>query len=96
MPALSAVARHEYYAELGNALPPPVQDKPEYRQRRITTAVEAFESLRPGDAYEARLAVQIVLSGAHAADSPWVETGPCATRSPLRTACHGGGHDRSR
>jgi hypothetical protein len=69
MSALSTTARHEYYAELGNALPPPVQDKPEYRQRRITTAVEAFEALRPGDAYEARLAVQIVLTGAHAADS---------------------------
>src|ERR1700689_1896133 len=69
MSALSAAARHEYYAELGDSLPPPVIDKPEYRQRRYTTAVEAFEALRPGDAYEARLAVKIVLSGAHAADS---------------------------
>jgi hypothetical protein len=69
MSALSATARREYCAELGNALPPPVVDKPEYRERRITTAVEAFEALRPGDAYEARLAVQIVLCGAHATES---------------------------
>jgi hypothetical protein len=69
MSALSPAARHEYYAELGNALPPPVNPTPEYRQRRITTAIEAFEALHPGDAYEARLAVDIVLSGAHAADS---------------------------
>ena len=69
MSALSATARHEYYVELGNSLPPPVLDKPEYRERRLTTAVETFEALRPGDAYEARLAVQIVLCGAHAADS---------------------------
>jgi len=69
MSALSPTARHEYYAELGNALPPPVNPTPEYRQRRITTAIEAFEALHPGDAYEARLAVDIVLAGAHAADS---------------------------
>ena len=69
MSALSATARHEYYAELGNSLPPPVLTTPEIRHRRLTTAVEAFEALRPGDAYEARLAVQFVLCGAHAAES---------------------------
>jgi hypothetical protein len=69
MSALSTTARHEYYAELGNSLPPPVIATPEIRQRRLTTAVEAFEALRPGDAYEARLAVQVVLCGAHAAES---------------------------
>jgi hypothetical protein len=68
MSVLSTTARREYYAELGNALPPPVSDKPEYRERRVTTAVEAFEALHPGDAYEARLAVRIVLCGAHAVD----------------------------
>jgi hypothetical protein len=68
MSALSPIARQEYHAELGNSLPPPVLDQPEFRQRRIATAVETFEALRPGDAYEARLAVQIVLCGAHAAD----------------------------
>jgi hypothetical protein len=69
MSALSATARHEYHAELGNTLPPPVQDTPEYRERRITTAVEAFEALPPGDVYEARLTVQIVLCGAPATES---------------------------
>jgi hypothetical protein len=67
--ALSTTARHEYYAELANSLPPPVLATPEIRQRRLTTAVEAFEALRPGDAYEARLAVQVVLCGAHAAEN---------------------------
>ncbi len=69
MSALSPTARHEYYAELDDSLPPPVRDKPEYRQRRLTTAVEAFEALHPGDSYEARLALQIVLTAAHASDS---------------------------
>ena len=69
MSALSTTARHEYYIELGNSLPPPVILTPERRQGRITTAIEAFEALHPGDAYEARLAVQVVLSGAHAAES---------------------------
>src|ERR1700728_1702146 len=69
MSSLSAAAKHEYYAELGDSLPPPVIDKPEYRERRYTTAVEAFEDLCPGDSYEARLAVRIVLCGAHAVDS---------------------------
>jgi hypothetical protein len=69
MSALSTTARHEYYAELANSLPPPVLASPEIRHRRLTTAVEAFEALRPGDAYEARLAVQVVLCGAHAAES---------------------------
>jgi len=69
MSALSTTARHEYYAELGDSLPPPVLDQPEYRERRHTTAVEAFNALRPGDAYEARLAVKIVACGAHAVES---------------------------
>jgi hypothetical protein len=69
MSALFTISRHEYYAELGDALPPPVLDHPEYRQRRLTTAVETFEALRPGDAYEACLAVRIVLCGARAVES---------------------------
>jgi len=69
MPNVSTVARQEYYAELGNCLPLPLVDQPEHRQRRLTAAVEAFEALCPGDSYEARLAVQVVLSGAHAAEA---------------------------
>ncbi|HVC59266.1 MAG TPA: hypothetical protein VND19_02735 [Acetobacteraceae bacterium] len=68
MSAFSPTARHEYYAELGNSLPPPVLDQPEYRERRHITAVETFEALRPGDAYEASLAMKIVLCGARAVE----------------------------
>ena len=69
MSALSAIARQEYYVELGNSLPPPIRDNPEHLEHRFATAIETFEALRPGDAYEARLAVQIVRTGAHAAES---------------------------
>jgi hypothetical protein len=65
---LSTPATLEYYDELARALPPPFSDEPDLRQRRLITAIEAFTALRPGDAYEARLAVQIVLCGAHAAE----------------------------
>ena len=68
MSALSTAARDEYYAELANSLPTPVIHTREYCDRRLATAVEAFEALRPADAYEARLAVRIVLCGAHAAE----------------------------
>ena len=68
MPALSTTARHACYVELGNALPLPVDDGPEARERRLATAIETFEALCPRDPEEARLAVQIVLCGAHAAE----------------------------
>ena len=65
MSALSAIAKYEFYVELGNSMPPPVLDKLEYRERRLTTVIETFEALHPGDAYEARLAVKVVLCGVH-------------------------------
>jgi hypothetical protein len=68
MSYLSTLAIQEYHDELANALPPPVTNKPEHRERRLTVAVETFRALRPGNAYEGRLAVQIVLCGAHAVD----------------------------
>jgi hypothetical protein len=68
MSALSTSARHEYYLKLGGGLPPPVPHNQENHERRLTTAIETFEDLRPGDAYEASLAVTIVLSGAHAVE----------------------------
>src|ERR1700679_1994012 len=68
MSALSATAKLEYYIQLGNSLPPPVVVNQENHERRQTTAIEAFEALRPGDAYEALLGVQIVLCGAHAVE----------------------------
>jgi hypothetical protein len=66
---LSPTARHEYYFQLANSLPPPVLKEPGYRERRIATAIETFDALRSGDAYEAQLAVRIVLCGAHADES---------------------------
>ena len=66
MSALSPAARHEYYVEIGNGMPPPVVPCDKNRELRINTAIESFDVLRPGDAYEGLLAVQIVLSGAHA------------------------------
>ena len=51
-----------------DALPPPVPDTPENRAARDELAVAAFVALRPSDAFEAMLAVQIVLQEAHAAD----------------------------
>src|ERR1700761_5293683 len=63
MSTLSTPATLEYYDELARALPAPIPDKPEHRQRRLGTAIEAFQDLHPGNAYEGRLAVQIVLCG---------------------------------
>jgi hypothetical protein len=68
MSTLATLATHEYYDELAKSLPPPVSNKPEHRERRLVTAIDAFQALHPGDAYEARLAVQIVLCGAHAVE----------------------------
>jgi hypothetical protein len=68
MSNLSTPARLEYYDELAKALPPPMPDTPELRHRRLSTAIEAFQDLQPGNAYEARLVVQIVLCGAHAVE----------------------------
>jgi hypothetical protein len=69
MSVLSTAARKEYHAELADALPTPVLNQLEHRDRRRITAAEAFDALRPGDAYEGRLAVRIVLCGAHAVES---------------------------
>jgi hypothetical protein len=68
MSTLSVVAKHEYYIEFASALPSPVLYDLPIRQRRVATAAETFEALRPGDAFEGRLAVQIVLTGAHAVE----------------------------
>ena len=66
MSALSPTARHEYYLELARSLP--LTQTREDHARRTATAIEAFNALNPADAHEGRLAVQVVLNGAHAAD----------------------------
>jgi hypothetical protein len=47
MSTLSTPATLEYYDELARALPAPIPDKPEHRQRRLGTAIEAFQDLHP-------------------------------------------------
>jgi hypothetical protein len=68
MSSLSTSATLEYYDDLAKALPSPIPDTPELRHRRLSTAIEAFRDLHPGNAYEGRLAVRIVLCGAHAVE----------------------------
>jgi hypothetical protein len=63
---LSLTARHHYYNDLGKALP--LAKCYEEHERRQVTAIEAFEALHPGDAWEASLAVQAVLAAVHAGD----------------------------
>ena len=68
MSTLATPAVLEYYEDLARALPAPIPDKPEHRQRRLGTAIEAFQDLQPGNAFEGRLAVRIVLCGAQAVE----------------------------
>lgn len=68
MPHLTDAARLEYYLAIGAALPPPAEPTEASRQSRYCTAVEAFNALCPTNAYEALLAVQIVVCGVHAID----------------------------
>ena len=65
MSTLATPAALEYYDDLARALPAPIPDKPGLRQRRLGTAIEAFQDLQPGNAFEGRLAVRIVPCGAH-------------------------------
>jgi hypothetical protein len=55
MSDLSAAASHEYHDELARSLVPPIPDTLELRERRLSTALDTFQALRPGDSYEARL-----------------------------------------
>lgn len=65
---LPAPIVRETFATLCASLPPPISDLPEDRDARDEAAVQAVAALRPGNAFEARLAVQIVLADAHAKD----------------------------
>jgi hypothetical protein len=69
MPYLSSLARDEYYCELRNNMPRTIPETEDAEARRTATAIAAFNALSPIDAYEGRLAVQIVLCGAHAAEA---------------------------
>jgi len=59
----------EYFAELCRELPPVPDDDPEARAARQNSAMDAIVALHPDNAFEARLAVRIVSTDAHAADA---------------------------
>jgi hypothetical protein len=59
----------EYFAELCRELPPVPDDDPEARAARQNSAMDAVVALHPDNAFEARLAVRIVSTDAHAADA---------------------------
>ncbi len=69
LPDATPASRCEIFARLCSELPPPVADTPDLRAKRDEDAMDAVEALHPGDAFEARLAVQIVAMDAHAGDS---------------------------
>lgn len=72
---LSPAVCREIFAELTASLPtPPDGDTPDNRARRDQAAMEAVAALRPADAFEARLAKQIVLADALMADSARLAT----------------------
>jgi hypothetical protein len=64
----ASIVRHALDTMLA-ILPRPVPDTPENRARRDELAVAALIALRPSDAFEVTVAVQIVAGNAHAADS---------------------------
>jgi hypothetical protein len=59
----------EYFAELCRELPSVPDDDPEARAARQNSAMDAVVALHPDNAFEARLAVRIVSTDAHAADA---------------------------
>jgi hypothetical protein len=68
IPNLPAAVSREIFARLCAILPPPVIDTAEARAAREADAMQAVAALRPADAFEARLAVQIVAADTHAID----------------------------
>ena len=69
IPNLPAAIALETYASLCGSLPPPVPDTPESRAARDDGAMQAVAVLRPANAFEARLAVDVIAADAHAKDS---------------------------
>jgi hypothetical protein len=59
----------EIFADLRSQLPPLPDEAPEARTRREQRAMDAVADLTPYDAFEARLAIRVVATDAHAADA---------------------------
>jgi hypothetical protein len=68
LPNLPPAVTREVFAYLCATLPLSVLDNPDQLADRNEAAVAALAALRPGDAFEARLAAQIVAADAHVID----------------------------
>lgn len=66
IPDLPPSLARELYAELCSSLPPPVLDTPEAIEARNEFAMATLAALGPTDAFEARLALRVVLTDAQA------------------------------
>jgi hypothetical protein len=66
IPNLPDSIARETYAALCDFLPPPVDGNQEARAARLDAGMEAVAALHPSDAFEARLAAQIVGAQGHA------------------------------
>jgi hypothetical protein len=69
LPNLSDSIAREVFATLCRSLPAPIPDTPEARASRDDVAMAAVAELHPTNAFEAKLAADIVLAEAHYADS---------------------------
>ncbi|MGC1408266.1 MAG: hypothetical protein WA864_04880 [Acetobacteraceae bacterium] len=69
LPNLPATVSREIFATLCASLPAPAADTPEARAARDETAMAAVAALHPADAFEAKLAAEIVTADAYVMDS---------------------------
>ena len=69
LPNLPDSIAREVFATLCRSLPAPIPDTPEARASRDDVAMAAVAELHPTNAFEAKLAADIVLAEAHYADS---------------------------
>jgi hypothetical protein len=69
LPDLPASIARDVFATLCAGLPPPATGTAEARAVRDEAAMAAVAALRPADAFEARLAAEIVAADAQAMDS---------------------------
>ena len=69
LPNLPATVSREIFATLCASLPAPAADTPEDRAARDETAMAAVAALHPADAFEAKLAAEIVTADAYVMDS---------------------------
>ena len=67
--ASPAMVSRVVFAELCSRLPPPAVDTPENRAERDAVAMDAAIALHPTDAFEAKLAAQIVVADAYVGDT---------------------------